>query len=112
LDDYEYTLRMTSNNYQGFLIWNSISLHKTPTNYNSNYKDINDWTLWKFKYEMRNRVYIAKHIKWFNNKMKKFLIIFYLLIFTLIIKTKYFFYIFISFLKWIFFNPKRLIKMD
>ncbi len=76
-DDVEYTKRIITNGYAGLLVNDSVAIHKTPTNYKSDiYADV-PGNLWKYKYGIRNELYLRKKYKskssYYRNLMKSIL---------------------------------------
>lgn len=105
-DDYEYTLRI-SNNLRSYLVGKCKVVHKTKENFFADYRDIQTENLWKFKCDMRNRVFNARKTSDFIYKTAYFLIILHKLILTLFSKSNRFFLAIIgAFIKGIFFSPE------
>ena len=69
VDDAEFTSRISKAGYKGFLVTNSIALHKTSTNYCASIKYATPESAWKFYYYMRNSMFVSRHehtwIVWF-----------------------------------------------
>lgn len=62
-DDYEYTRRIRRHGLSGALITNSIVIHKTPVNYASDIFTDGPGNLWKYRYGLRNDLYIRRVYK-------------------------------------------------
>jgi rhamnopyranosyl-N-acetylglucosaminyl-diphospho-decaprenol beta-1,3/1,4-galactofuranosyltransferase len=77
-DDVEYTQRILKNNFVGGLIEESVVVHKTPVNYESDIFRDNKNNLWKYSYGIRNRLYMRRQQKgkgsYFRNILKNFLV--------------------------------------
>lgn len=73
-DDTEFTTRIYQNGYICLYAGRSVVLHKTPENYVSRIQSAPIETLWKFRYGIRNEVYLRRMR---NNK-----IIFYFSVFN------------------------------
>jgi GT2 family glycosyltransferase len=58
-DDLEYTKRI-SNDFIGFYVFNSSVIHKTANNAIANIVNVNEKELWKYFYEIRNRIYFYR----------------------------------------------------
>lgn len=72
-DDAEYTERMTLAGFLGVYVPTSIVTHKTAVNYSSNiYKD-DDKSLWKYKYGIRNALFMVKQKKGLGGYIPKLL---------------------------------------
>ncbi len=105
-DDYEYTLRI-SDNLRSYLVGKSKVVHKTKDNRFADYRDIQTETLWKFRCDMRNRVFNARKTSEFTYKTAYFIIILQKLMLTLFSKSnRFFFPILGAFVKGLFFSPK------
>ena len=61
VDDAEFTSRIFKAGYKGFLVSDSIALHKTATNYCASIKYATPESAWKFYYYMRNSMFAARH---------------------------------------------------
>lgn len=59
-DDTEYTTRIYNSGYTCLYAGQSVALHKTKTNYVSNIKSVPADSFWKFKYGIRNELYLRK----------------------------------------------------
>ncbi len=59
-DDIEYTHRITDNNYVGVYVQDSIAYHKTMENYSTDITLDNIKNIWKYKFGIRNNLYILK----------------------------------------------------
>ena len=62
-DDVEYTQRIIKNGFIGAVVENSKVLHKTPVNYSSNIFEDSKQNLWKYRFGLRNELYIRRHYK-------------------------------------------------
>jgi rhamnopyranosyl-N-acetylglucosaminyl-diphospho-decaprenol beta-1,3/1,4-galactofuranosyltransferase len=62
-DDYEYTRRIRKYGLSGALVTDSIVIHKTPVNYASDIFTDGPNNLWKYKYGLRNDLYIRRMFK-------------------------------------------------
>ncbi|MBN9298735.1 MAG: glycosyltransferase family 2 protein [Filimonas sp.] len=62
-DDIEFTRRIIDAGYSGTLVENSLVLHKTPENYKVDIFIDKPANIWKYKYGLRNELYIRKHHK-------------------------------------------------
>ena len=62
-DDSEFTSRMIKEGYIGLYAADSIVVHKTPENYLSDLLTTPINAIWKFKYGIRNQVYLRKRKK-------------------------------------------------
>lgn len=105
-DDVEYTARMARYS-TGVLVGKSKIIHKTKENYAVDYKNFKKNEIWKYKYDMRNTVYICK-----NTNSPRLKTTYSLKIVSSLFKIfRYhsflsFCQIFLWFLKGLFFNPK------
>lgn len=77
-DDQEYTMRLHYNGFKGAFVESSIVLHKTPVNYRSDLYADSASNLWKYRYGLRNELYIRRRYKgngsFVRNVLKRFLI--------------------------------------
>lgn len=55
-DDIEFTQRIVSHGYKGYLDNSSIVVHKTPTNYGASIITAPDTAYWRFYYQIRNQM--------------------------------------------------------
>jgi rhamnopyranosyl-N-acetylglucosaminyl-diphospho-decaprenol beta-1,3/1,4-galactofuranosyltransferase len=62
-DDVEYTQRVLQYGFAGGLVEESVVVHKTPVNYQSDIFLDTKANLWKYSYGMRNRLYIRRQQK-------------------------------------------------
>ncbi len=62
-DDLEYTQRITKAGYLGFYCQDSIVVHKTPQNYRPNFYTESASNIWKYKYGLRNELFMIKRDK-------------------------------------------------
>ena len=59
-DDAEYSLRIINNGMAGLAVKDSIVLHETPTNHQSNVLKDPQSAIWKYKYGLRNELYAKR----------------------------------------------------
>lgn len=57
-DDIEFTTRISKYGYIGLYAWNSIAVHKTKVNYDAYLETAPTETAWKFRYGIRNKIYL------------------------------------------------------
>lgn len=62
-DDIEYTTRITRAGFSGIFVQDSICIHHTPANLNSDIYSDAVSNLWKYKYGLRNELYTRKKNK-------------------------------------------------
>jgi GT2 family glycosyltransferase len=77
-DDYEYTTRLRKQGFTGALVEQSVVLHKTPINYMSDLYADTPANLWKYRYGVRNELYVLRcHKSYFSfvrNVAKRFVV--------------------------------------
>ncbi|MBC7915421.1 MAG: glycosyltransferase family 2 protein [Pyrinomonadaceae bacterium] len=59
-DDVEYSKRIIGSGLAGIAVNTSVAIHETPTNHLSNVFKDTDLHLWKYKYGLRNELYIKR----------------------------------------------------
>jgi GT2 family glycosyltransferase len=59
-DDVEYTKRIINSGMAGLAVKESLTLHETPTNHESNVFLDSESSIWKFKYGLRNELYTKR----------------------------------------------------
>lgn len=62
-DDMEYTQRLTRNGFLGLYVPSSVVHHKTPNNYSADIFTDNDKSIWKFRYGIRNHLFMVRNQK-------------------------------------------------
>jgi GT2 family glycosyltransferase len=72
-DDVEYTQRIIKNGFIGAVVDNSEVLHKTPVNYSSNIFEDSQQNLWKYRFGLRNELYIRRHYKSYGSFIRNIL---------------------------------------
>lgn len=109
-DDSEYTKRITNQGYLGIYCEDSVVEHHTGTNYNTNIMKDNECNYWKYKFGIRNNLFILKQeslIKYIVRLIYNIVILIPKVIFSKKeSKLKLANIIFKSTMKSIFFNPK------
>lgn len=109
-DDSEYTKRITNQGYLGIYCEDSVVEHHTGTNYNTNIMKDNECNYWKYKFGIRNNLFILKQeslIKYIVRLIYNIIILIPKVIFSKKeSKLKLANIIFKSTMKSIFFNPK------
>jgi rhamnopyranosyl-N-acetylglucosaminyl-diphospho-decaprenol beta-1,3/1,4-galactofuranosyltransferase len=77
-DDSEYTQRIIKAGYSGSYVPSSVVLHKTATNYSADIFNDDGKNLWKYKYGIRNTLFIIKKekgtVKYFTTVLKYFFV--------------------------------------
>lgn len=110
-DDMEYTQRIIRAGFEGLYVPSSIVLHKTATNYSANIFTDDDKSLWKYRYGIRNSLFIIKKQKGALSFSGKFLKHIFVIPFKILKKRKSHRWAFIRVVwkaAWssVFFNPK------
>ena len=109
-DDSEYTKRITNQGYLGIYCEDSVVEHHTGMNYNTNIMKDNECNYWKYKFGIRNNLFILKQeslIKYIVRLIYNIIILIPKVIFSKKeSKLKLANIIFKSTMKSIFFNPK------
>ena len=87
-DDLEYTQRITRQHFIGLYVPTSVVLHKTASNYSADIFRDDDTSLWKYRYGIRNHLFIIRIQKGFGSYFGKLLKHFFVLPFKLLKKRK------------------------
>ena len=69
-DDIEYTQRIIHRGFIGAMVETSIVVHKTPVNYTSDIFADSKKNLWKYRYGLRNDLYIRRHYKGYGSFLR------------------------------------------
>lgn len=74
-DDYEYTTRICRGGFYGASVADSVVLHKTPDNYKCDVFVDKPANLWKYRYGIRNELYVRRRFKgngsFYRNVLKR-----------------------------------------
>lgn len=87
-DDMEFTQRITRSGLLGLYVPASIVLHKTKTNYSSDIFHDDNQSIWKYRYGIRNHLFIIRQQKGFGKYFGKLLKHFFVLPVKLMKKRK------------------------
>ena len=110
-DDQEYTQRISKAGFEGFYSSSSLVLHDTPLNYSANIFTDSISNGWKYRYGIRNDLFLYRHFSGFVNFFFKFLKRLFVFPFRILLKRKDSRWAFIKIntsasLSALFFNPK------
>lgn len=87
-DDIEYTQRIRKSGFAGAMVDQSVVLHKTPVNNESNVFTDSKTNLWKYCYGFRNDLYIRKHAKGYGSYVRNLFKRFFVFPFLIFFKRK------------------------
>lgn len=111
-DDSEYTYRISKGGMPGGLVTASKVVHKTPDNIISNFFTDSAGNLWKYRYGIRNELYVRKHYRSYGSYVRNVVRRFVVWPFIIIAKRKDHRWLFIK-TAWraaweaLWFKPKR-----
>jgi GT2 family glycosyltransferase len=110
-DDQEYTQRISRAGFRGFYSSTSAVLHDTPVNYSANIFTDTLSNAWKYRYGIRNELFLYRHSSGWGKFFSKFLKRLLVFPFRILLKRKDSRWAFIKIntsasLSALFFNPK------
>lgn len=110
-DDQEYTQRISRAGFRGFYSSTSAVLHDTPVNYSANIFTDTHSNAWKYRYGIRNELFLYRHSSGWGKFLSKFLKRLLVFPFRILLKRKDSRWAFIKInmsasLSALFFNPK------
>lgn len=87
-DDQEYTWRLHRAGFAGGLVEDSVVWHKTPSNYRSDLFVDAPGNIWKYRYGLRNELYIRRNYKSYSSFLRNAAKRFFLYPFLIVAKRK------------------------